>query len=158
MHCPPLTTPTDEVVSLEDLATIFAGSSDVLLALHEAARLGLVGPGDDGRYWVTSAPALRLGIALAATGIPLAAAFEEAYACLWDTQRLATRFVDMISECIRVPPAVDDVPSLQPPPDLTDLVGRLRPLWSASVQSFLGRALEKATADALDLGSAPMGR
>jgi DNA-binding transcriptional MerR regulator len=134
---------SDEVamtISLEDLNELFGEDDD---ALREAVKLGLLEPSEDGQSFSVPSPRLlHAGAELVAAGIPLEAVLNHARQLARDTDRIAARFVELVSANVFEPYgdrpfAPADVPRL------AELLRRLRPLAQLTVDAYLARAMEQ---------------
>lgn len=133
---------SDEVamtISLEDLNELFGQNDD---ALREAVKLGLLEPGDDGEsFRVPSPRLLHAGAELVAAGIPLDAVLNHARQLARDTDRIAARFVELVSANVFEPYGDRPFPA-KDVPRLAELLRRLRPLAETTVDAYLARAME----------------
>jgi DNA-binding transcriptional MerR regulator len=131
-------------ISLEDLNELFGEDAD---ALREAVKLGLLEPeGDSGlRFWVPSPRLLLAGAELIAAGIPLEAVLNHARQLARDTDRIAARFVELVSANVFEPYGDRPFPA-KDVPRLTELLRRLRPLAETTVDAYLARAMEQRMA------------
>jgi DNA-binding transcriptional MerR regulator len=137
---------SDEVaitISLEDLNELFGEDDD---ALREAVKLGLLEPEQDGgRFRVPSPRLLHAGAELVAAGIPLDAVLNHARQLARDTDRIAARFVGLVTSNVIEPYGDRPFPKADVP-RLTELLRRLRPLAEATVDAYLARAMEERMA------------
>ena len=131
-------------ISLEDLNEIFGEDAD---ALREAVKLGLLEPEDDGgqRFRVPSPRLLHAGAELVAAGIPLDAVLNHARQLARDTDRIAARFVELVSANVFEPYGDRPFPA-KDVPRLAELLRRLRPLAETTVDAYLARAMEQRMA------------
>jgi DNA-binding transcriptional MerR regulator len=133
---------SDEVattISLEDLNSLFGQDDD---ALREAVKLGLLEPEEGGeRFRVPSPRLLHAGAELVAAGIPLDAVLNHARQLARDTDRIAARFVELVSANVFEPYGDKPFPA-EDVPRLAELLRRLRPLAETTVDAYLARAME----------------
>ncbi|MBV9409965.1 MAG: MerR family transcriptional regulator [Acidimicrobiia bacterium] len=137
---------SDEVattISLDDLNELFGQDDD---ALREAVKLGLLEPeeGGDG-FSVPSPRLLHAGAELVAAGIPLDAVLNHARQLARDTDRIAARFVELVSANVFEPYGDRPFPA-KDVPRLAELLRRLRPLAETTVDAYLARAMEQRLA------------
>jgi DNA-binding transcriptional MerR regulator len=134
---------SDEVattISLEDLNELFGEDDD---ALREAVKLGLLEPEEDGeRFRVPSPRLLHAGAELVAAGIPLDAVLNHARQLARDTDRIAARFVGLVTANVIEPYGDRPFPKADVP-RLAELLRRLRPLAESTVDAYLARAMEQ---------------
>lgn len=131
---------SDEVpttVDADDLAALF-GDDD--RSLDAAIRLGIIEPDGD-HFRVNSPRLLQAGAELVAAGIPLDAVLANARALQRDMDRVATRFVQLVTEHV-FDPLGDRLPKHEVP-RLAEVVQRLRPLAQMAVDAELARAMER---------------
>jgi DNA-binding transcriptional MerR regulator len=137
---------SDEVattISLEDLNNLFGQDDD---ALREAVKLGLLEPEEGGeRFRVPSPRLLHAGAELVAAGIPLDAVLNHARQLARDTDRIAARFVELVSANVFEPYGDKPFPA-EDVPRLAELLRRLRPLAETTVDAYLARAMEERLA------------
>ena len=115
-------------------------------ALREAVKLGLLEPEQDGeRFRVPSPRLLHAGAELVAAGIPLDAVLNHARQLARDTDRIAARFVGLVTSNVIEPYGDRPFPKADVP-RLTELLRRLRPLAEATVDAYLARAMEERMA------------
>jgi DNA-binding transcriptional MerR regulator len=140
---------SDEVamtISLDDLDELFGQDDE---ALREAVKLGLLEPEDpeDGveRFRVPSPRLLHAGAELVAAGIPLDAVLNHARQLARDTDRIAARFVELVSANVFEPYGDRPFPA-KDVPRLAELLRRLRPLAETTVDAYLARAMERRLA------------
>jgi DNA-binding transcriptional MerR regulator len=137
---------SDEVattISLEDLNSLFGQDDD---ALREAVKLGLLEPEEGGeRFRVPSPRLLHAGAELVAAGIPLDAVLNHARQLARDTDRIAARFVELVSANVFEPYGDKPFPA-EDVPRLAELLRRLRPLAETTVDAYLARAMEERLA------------
>ena len=136
---------SDEVaitISLVDLNELFGEDDD---ALREAVKLGLLEPEEDERFRVPSPRLLHAGAELVAAGIPLDAVLNHARQLARDTDRIAARFVGLVTSNVIEPYGDRPFPKADVP-RLTELLRRLRPLAEATVDAYLARAMEERMA------------
>jgi DNA-binding transcriptional MerR regulator len=137
---------SDEVattISLDDLNELFGEDDD---ALREAVKLGLLEPEEDGtRFRVPSPRLLHAGAELVSAGIPLEAVLNHARQLARDTDRIAARFVELVSANVFEPYGDRPFPKADVP-RLTELLRRLRPLAETTVDAYLARAMEERMA------------
>jgi len=134
-------------ISLEDLNELFGEDDD---ALREAVKLGLLEPEDDGgqQFRVPSPRLLHAGAELVAAGIPLDAVLNHARQLARDTDRIAARFVELVSANVFEPYGDRPFPA-KDVPRLAELLRRLRPLAETTVDAYLARAMERRMAGEL---------
>src|SRR5581483_1191938 len=137
---------SDEVaatISLDDLNELFGQDDD---ALREAVKLGLLEPDEDGEaFRVPSPRLLHAGAELVAAGIPLEAVLNHARQLARDTDRIAARFVELVSANVFEPYGDRPFPA-KDVPRLAELLRRLRPLAQTTVDAYLARAMEQRMA------------
>src|SRR3954470_5545799 len=137
---------SDEVamtISLDDLNELFGEDDD---ALREAVKLGLLEPTEGGaRFRVPSPRLLHAGAELVAAGIPLEAVLNHARQLARDTDRIAARFVELVSANVFEPYGDRPFPATDVP-RLAELLRRLRPLAETTVDAYLARAMERRMA------------
>ncbi|MBV8979428.1 MAG: MerR family transcriptional regulator [Acidimicrobiia bacterium] len=140
---------SDEVaaaISLDDLNELFGQDDE---ALREAVKLGLLEPGEDGQsFRVPSPRLLHAGAELVAAGIPLEAVLNHARQLERDTDRIAARFVELVSANVFEPYGDRPFPASDVP-RLAELLRRLRPLAELTVDAYLARAMEQRLAGEL---------
>jgi DNA-binding transcriptional MerR regulator len=131
-------------ISLEDLNELFGEDAD---ALSEAVKLGLLEPEDDSglHFRVPSPRLLHAGAELIAAGIPLEAVLNHARQLARDTDRIAARFVELVSANVFEPYGDRPFPA-KDVPRLAELLRRLRPLAETTVDAYLARAMERRMA------------
>jgi DNA-binding transcriptional MerR regulator len=131
-------------ITFDELVELFGDDPD---ALAEAIKLGLLEPdGEDFR--VPSPRLLHAGAELRASGIPLEAVLNHARQLARDTDRIAARFVGLVSEHVFEPYAEKPFPASEVP-RLAELLRRLRPLAETTVDAYLARAMERRMAKEL---------
>jgi DNA-binding transcriptional MerR regulator len=138
---------SDEVpgsITFEELTELFGDDPE---ALREAVKLGLLEPDDDG-FRVPSPRLLHAGAELVAAGIPLDAVLNHARKLARDTDRIAARFVELVSAHVFEPYGDRPFPAADVP-RLADLLRRLRPLAETTVDAYLARAMERRMAKEL---------
>jgi DNA-binding transcriptional MerR regulator len=131
---------SDEVpitVDAADLAAVF-GEDD--RALDTAIRLGIIEP-DGERFRINSPRLFQAGAELVAAGIPLDAVMANARALQRDMDRVAARFVQLVTTHV-FDPLGDRLPK-EEVPRLAEVVQRLRPLAQMAVDAELARAMER---------------
>ena len=137
---------SDEVpgsITAEELNELFGDDPD---ALREAVNLGLLEPDQEGdRFRVPSPGLLHAGAELVAAGIPLEAVLNHARQLARDTDRIATRFVELVSANVFEPYGDHPFPAADVP-RLAELLRRLRPLAETTVDAYLARAMERRMA------------
>jgi DNA-binding transcriptional MerR regulator len=112
-------------------------------ALQEAVKLGLLEPEEGGeRFRVPSPRLLHAGAELVAAGIPLDAVLNHARQLARDTDRIAARFVELVSANVFEPYGDRPFPAADVP-RLAELMRHLRPLAQTTVDAYLARAMEK---------------
>ena len=132
------------VVSADDLAALFGGAdadpAAVLRAAHDAVQAGVLEP-QDGGFLVRRPRLLTMAAELAATGIPLDAVLALGRELFADMDRVARRFVDLVTvhvfDPVGEPLPAEDVPRL------AEIVRRVRPLAQESVDVVLADAMER---------------
>ena len=132
---------SDEVptsISAEGLAALFGDAEP--RSLDTAIRLGIIEP-DGERFRVNSPRWFQAGAALVAAGIPLDAVLANARALQRDMDRVAARFVELVTTHV-FDPIGDRLPK-NDVPRLAELVQRLRPLAQMAVDAELARAMER---------------
>ena len=138
---------SDEVtghITFDELTGVFGDDPE---ALAESIKLGLLEPDDDG-FRVPSPRLLHAGAELVAAGIPLEAVLNHARQLARDTDRIATRFVELVSAHIFEPYGDKPFPKAEVP-RLAELLRRLRPLAETTVDAYLARAMERRMAKEL---------
>jgi DNA-binding transcriptional MerR regulator len=138
---------SDEVaasITFEQLTELFGDDPE---ALREAIDLGLLEPDGDG-FRVPSPRLLHAGAELVAAGIPLEAVLNHARSLARDTDRIAARFVELVSANVFEPYGDRPFPASDVP-RLADLLRRLRPLAEGTVDAYLARAMERRMAKQL---------
>jgi DNA-binding transcriptional MerR regulator len=138
---------SDEVptfVSAAELAQVF-GAQDAR-ALGIAIKLGIIEP-DGERFRVNSPRWFQAGAELVAAGIPLDAVLANARALQRDMDRVAARFVELVTTHV-FEPIGDRLPKDEVP-RLAEVVRRLRPLAQMAVDSELARAMERQVREQL---------
>jgi DNA-binding transcriptional MerR regulator len=136
---------SDEVamtIGLEDLNELFGEDDD---ALRDAVKLGLLEPEDGERFRVPSPRLLHAGAELVAAGIPLDAVLNHAQQLARDTDRIAARFVGLVTANVIEPYGDRPFPKADVP-RLAELLRRLRPLAESTVDAYLARAMEQRMA------------
>jgi DNA-binding transcriptional MerR regulator len=131
-------------ITFEDLVKLFGDDPD---ALRESVKLGLLEPDGDG-FRVPSPRLLHAGAELVTAGIPLDAVLTHARQLARDTDRIAARFVELVSANVFEPYGDHPFPAADVP-RLADLLRRLRPLAEATVDAYLARAMERRMAKEL---------
>jgi DNA-binding transcriptional MerR regulator len=112
-------------------------------ALQEAVKLGLLEPEEGGeRFRVPSPRLLHAGAELVAAGIPLDAVLNHARQLARDTDRIAARFVELVSANVFEPYGDRPFPAADVP-RLAELMRHLRPLAQTTVDAYLARAMEQ---------------
>lgn len=138
------------VVSPEDLAAMFGGPEAdpamVLRAAEDAVAAGVLEP-EDGGFLVRRPRLLAIAAELAATGIPLDAVLDLGRQLFEDVDRIASRFVDLVTQHV-FDPVGEPLPA-QEVPRLADVVRRLRPLALESVDVVLADAMERRVGNEL---------
>jgi DNA-binding transcriptional MerR regulator len=138
---------SDEVptfISAAELAQVF-GAQDAR-ALDTAIKLGIIEP-DGERFRVNSPRWFQAGAELVAAGIPLDAVLANARALQRDMDRVAARFVELVTTHV-FEPIGDRLPKDEVP-RLAEVVRRLRPLAQMAVDSELARAMERQVREQL---------
>jgi hypothetical protein len=140
------------VVSAAELARMFGGQApeggDVARAIDQAVAAGVI-ERSEGGYLVKSPRLLAIAAELIDAGIPLAAVLELGGALFADVDRIARRFVDLVTEHV-FDPVGEPLPADQVP-RLAEIVRRLRPLAAASVDTVLADAMERHVAEELQV-------
>ena len=134
-------------VTLTDLVELFGAMAEPDLLLR-AVDLGLLVHEGGERFRVPSPRLLHAGAELIAAGVPLAAVLDHLVALRADVDRIALRFVDLVTTHV----FGDDAPAPADVPRLADVVQRLRPLAEMVVDAELARALEETAHDRLGDG------
>lgn len=131
---------SDEVptwVTFGDLTKVFGEDER---ALDTAIKLGILEP-DGERFRVNSPRLFQAGAQLVAAGIPLDAVMANARALQRDMDKVAARFVELITTHV-FDPIGDRLPK-DDVPRLAEVVQRLRPLAQMAVDAELARAMER---------------
>jgi DNA-binding transcriptional MerR regulator len=128
-------------ITADELAAMFPGAAPRFI--ERAAALGFVEM-VEGRLRVPSPRLLSAGAELYAAGVPIEAVLEHAAALREDMDRIARRFVRVVTDHV----LGDDLDRLDELADdelarVTDLIGRLRPLAQMAVDAELARAMER---------------
>lgn len=135
---------TPEHLTAEQLVEHFAGAPDGEAAagalLDDALALGVIEVDGD-RYLVRSPRQLRAAAELVAVGIPLAAVLAAGAELRGEIDRVAERFVTLVTTHL-FDPLGDPVPA-EAVPRLAAAVQRLRPLGQRVVDAELARAMER---------------
>ena len=141
---------TPAFLSPEDLAAMFGGggvdAAMVMAVADDAVRAGVLEPREDG-FLVRRPRLLRIAAELAEAGIPLDAVLSLGRELFADVDRIARRFVDLVAVHV-FDPVGEPLPA-QEVPRLTEIVRRLRPLASESVEVALADAMERHVANEL---------
>jgi len=124
-------------VTAAELAQRFGVDGDALTTVLD---IGIVEPDGD-RYRVVSPRLLEAGAELVAAGVPVPAVLDLARRLHRDVDRIARRFVDLVSSNV-FDEVGDQLPSADVP-RLTEIVQRLRPIASAAVDAELMLAMER---------------
>jgi DNA-binding transcriptional MerR regulator len=133
---------TDELpafATAEELNALFG--VDDPAALDEALALGLVEVEGD-RFRIPSPRMVHAGAELVRAGVPLRDVMQHARVLRADVDRIAARFVDLVTTHV-FGRYEDGIPPPEDMASLTQIVQRLRPLAEMVVDSELARALEQ---------------
>lgn len=133
---------TPEHFTAEDLLALFLAAPDAALGsmLDEALELGVIEVEGDG-FLVHSPREIRAAAELVAAGIPLAAVLAAGTELRGEIDRVAERFVTLVTTHL-FDPLGDPVPA-EEVPRLAAAVQRLRPLGQRVVDAELARAMER---------------
>lgn len=137
-------------VSVTWLAEAFGGlvaPEDLPDALSAALDLGILQPADD-NFEVVDPRLLRAAAELISAGVPPQALARHARLLRNDVERIARRFVELVTENVFEP----QLGSLADPAEATklaELAQRLRPLADIVVLSELGRAMDREASQRL---------
>jgi DNA-binding transcriptional MerR regulator len=116
-------------------------------AIAGAVAAGVLELQESGAYLVKSPRLLTIAAELVSAGIPLAAVLELGRALFADVDRIARRFVDLVTEHV-FDPVGEPLPA-EEVPRLAEVVRRLRPLAQESVDAVLAEAMERHVAEEL---------
>jgi DNA-binding transcriptional MerR regulator len=131
-------------VTAEWLAEAFRGIlpvEEIPNALSAALDLGILVPAGD-RFRVADPRLLRVAAELVAAGVPPKALERHAHLLRGDVERIARRFVDLVTENV-FEPSVGSLANPAEATKLAQLAQRLRPLADIVVLSELGRAMDR---------------
>ena len=134
-----------ERYSLPRLLQLFPEAVEDGRLVERSIELGLLSPVDD-EFEAPSPELIRIGAALVAAGIPLAAALDEYERVAADAARIAARFVRLFEDHVWEP----FVAAGMPPEKLagvTDALQRVRPLAGDTMAVALAKAMERAVAE-----------
>jgi DNA-binding transcriptional MerR regulator len=133
-------------VSTEWLTVVFGRflpAAELPDALGTAIDLGILEP--DGQQFRVVDPRLLCAAAeLVAAGVPLRALAEHAHMLREDVEKIATRFVDLVTEHV-FEPRTRVLPDPAEAARLAELAQRLRPIADMVVLAELGRTMERQT-------------
>lgn len=143
----PFTTEVPTYITFEQLYELFGASADAE-ALELAVKLGILIPEGD-RLRVPSPRILYAGVELTKIGLPLHLLMLQVSELRGDVQRIANRFVQLITDQVFNRYGEDTLPPREEVPRLAELVRRLRPMAQTVVEVELARALENVVSSAL---------
>lgn len=136
-----------EAISLEQLRDWFPEIHLKPNLLERAIDLGLLFR-QENSFTAPSPKLIRVGAELVAAGIPLSAVLDQAESLQADTDSIASRFVRLFT--IHVwEPFVSGQSGMADLQQVTEVLLRLRPLASESVQAFLAQAMQRKTERAI---------
>lgn len=116
-------------------------------ALSTAIELGILEP-DGPRFKVVDPRLLCAAAELVAAGVPLRALAEHAHMLREDVEKIATRFIDLVTENV-FEPRTTELPDPAEAARLAEMAQRLRPLADMVVLAELGRTMERQTSQRL---------
>jgi DNA-binding transcriptional MerR regulator len=129
-----------EVITREALLAMF-GMREPHEDLLAAVAFGLIVPEGEG-FRVPSPRLLRVGQELYAAGVPIADILAELARLRADMERIAARFVALAARPV-LDRYVEIFAGEALPPELSDLIARLRPLAQVAVDVELARAMRE---------------
>ena len=135
---------SDEIpghVTADELENMYAGQITEATT-KRALELGILEVDGD-RFRVPSPRILHAGAELVAAGVPLSAVLELAEQLQIDIDHSAGLLVQAVATHIFASHADNWLPAGDELRQLTDLVGRLRPLAQMAVDAYLARAIEQ---------------
>lgn len=134
----PFSAESPTTITLVELAKRFGTGN--LGALSQAVASGMLEVHGD-EFRVPSERLLAVGVELHRAGVPLSAIFSELKTLRRDLDKLASRFVELVTTHVFAP-HLDAPLSGAEAKRLTDLVHKLRPLAEVAVSAELARALD----------------
>ncbi|MHB8440052.1 MAG: MerR family transcriptional regulator, partial [Acidimicrobiales bacterium] len=140
---------TPVVLRAEELAAMFGRQLDATAALaaaQGAVAAGILEPVDDG-FLVKSPRLLHIANELVSAGIPAEVMLDLGVRLSRAVDDVARMFVDLVTEHV-VDPVGEPIPPSEVP-RLTEVIRRLRPLATQSVDTLLADAMERLIAEEL---------
>lgn len=134
-----------ERYSLERLLQLFPEAAEDGRLVERSIELGLLVPAGD-EFEAPSPELIRIGAALVAVGIPLAAALDEYERVTADAARIAERFVKLFEDHVWEPYVAAGLPP-EKLAGVTDALQRVRPLAGETMAVALAKAMERAVAE-----------
>jgi DNA-binding transcriptional MerR regulator len=134
-----------ERYSLERLLQLFPEAAADGRLVERSIELGLLVPAGD-EFEAPSPELIRIGAALVAAGIPLAAALDEYERVARDAGRIAERFVKLFEDHVWEPYVAAGLPP-ERLAGVTEALQRVRPLAGETMAVALAKAMERAVAE-----------
>ena len=134
-----------ERYSLERLLELFPEAAVDVRLVERSMELGLLVPAGD-EFEAPSPALIRIGAALVAAGVPLAAALDEYERVAADAARIAERFVKLFEDHVWEPFVAAGLPP-EKLAGVTEALQRVRPLAGETMAVALAKAMEKAVAE-----------